>query len=562
MKRSIKAFIYPEDGGYVVECPDVHAVTQGNTLTLTHNFWSFCGPGTEERMSLFARTSGDGVLNRRFTDDGDSARSGLEPATVRRHQVRRRPTFKRVVKMAAAMATAPDQSLPGQHEDWADLKAAYRFFNNPKVTPQRIQEAHRGHVRAACASHARILAIQDGSELDYTTHRSVTGLGFVGGDTGRGLLQHSTLAVTTDGRLLGVLHQIWWKRVRTAEGETRRQRQARETESDLWATSIRAVGTLGDSTRVIHVCDRGADDFGTLQAAYDEGAGFLIRAKHDRYVNDGSDRLWSLLSCRPIGGYREIEVPARPAQGKTPAQPARRAKPALRWTKVELCPPRNDPRYRTPLSVFAIYVSEVDPPPGVEAVEWMLLTSETVETVEDANAMVTWYTHRWTIEKWHKATKTGCRLEAAQLKSAEGLERLAALLAVVAVRLVQLRDLAQADLSDRAGSPTHSWTSTPSMTSPSDSSLSVSPPDDSPAALQAELPWEWILVVSHLAHCRPEELTPRVFWLTLAKRGGFLARKSDGLPGWQTIWKGWNKVMPLVQGLELHRDLLREKSCG
>jgi predicted RNase H-like HicB family nuclease len=32
MKRNIKAFIYPEGDGYVVECPDLHACTQGDTL--------------------------------------------------------------------------------------------------------------------------------------------------------------------------------------------------------------------------------------------------------------------------------------------------------------------------------------------------------------------------------------------------------------------------------------------------------------------------------------------------------------------------------------------------
>ena len=450
------------------------------------------------------------------------------------------------------MAGSPDQSLPDRHEKWSDLKAAYRFFSNPKITPERIQEAHRQQVRAACVSHTRILAVQDGSELDYTSHHAVAGLGFVGGDTGRGLLQHSTLAVTTDGRLLGVLHQIWWKRVRTPKGETLRQRQARETESDLWAKSIRAVGAIGDSRRVIHVCDRGGDDFGTMQAAHDEGTGFLIRARHDRYVQDSADHLWSLLAGQPIGGYRAVEVPARPAKGKTPAQPGRRAKLAVRWTKVELCPPRNDPRYRTPLSVFAVHVREVDPLLGVEPIEWMLLTSEAVETDNDAQTIVTWYTFRWTIEEWHKTEKTGCRLEAAQLKSADALVRLAALTAVVAVRLIQLRDLAQSALSAprdvSAGSPA----SLPGVPAAS----------ESPAALQGMVPDPWITVVSRLARCAPTALTPRLFWLTLAKRGGYLGRRCDTPPGWQTIWRGWMKIMMLVEGFNIHQEIIGEQSGG
>ncbi len=196
------------------------------------------------------------------------------------------------------MAAAPDQSLPDQYATWADLKAAYRFLNNPKVTPAELQRTHREQVRAECASHARILAIQDGSELDLSRHRSVTGLGFVGNGFGQGLLQQSTLAVTTDGQLLGVLHQIWWKgtltanrsrlgtpkRVRTPEGETRRERQARPKESDLWSESIHAVAGLGLTPRVIHVADRGGDNLDTLHTAHETNSGFLVRARHDRHV--------------------------------------------------------------------------------------------------------------------------------------------------------------------------------------------------------------------------------------------------------------------------------------
>jgi len=146
----------------------------------------------------------------------------------------------------------------------------------------------------------------------------------VGGGHGRGLLQHSTLAVTTDGGV-GILHQIWWRRQRTPKGETRRRRQARETESDLWSKSIRAVGSLGPTTRVIHVTDRTGDCFETMEAAYEQGAGFLIRAQHNRYVGDGSDPLWASLQRQAVAGVREVGIPARPAQGEQSGQPARRA---------------------------------------------------------------------------------------------------------------------------------------------------------------------------------------------------------------------------------------------
>lgn len=440
------------------------------------------------------------------------------------------------------MAEAPDRSLPDRHESWGDIKAAYRFLNNPKVTPEGIQSTHRQQVRRLCSSHPVVLAVEDGSELDYTAHHSVEGLGFVGGGIGRGLLQHSTLAVTTEGHLLGILHQIWWKRVRKPKGEKRRQRQARARESDLWADSIRAIGSVGPNTRLVHVTDRGGDCYETMHAAYAAGEGFLIRAKHDRYVNDSMEHLWGFMERQAVAGTRIVQVPARPAKGKRSAQPARTARLAVRYAEFQVPPPRNDPRFKDPLPAWAVYVVELDPPVGVEPVEWMLLTSERVEDLDQANTRVDWYTYRWRIEEWHKAEKTGCRLEASQLKTAEALERLAALTAVVAVRLIQLRELAQAATEPAV---------------PTQESLS-----DQPAALQNLVPRDWILVVSHLAKCRPESLTPRQFWLALARRGGFIGRKSDGLPGWQTIWKGWADVMSLVQGMEIHRAILEEKTCG
>ena len=200
------------------------------------------------------------------------------------------------------MAAAPDHSLPDQHRNWADLKAAYRFLNNPQVTPAEIQRSHREQLRADCATQARILSIQDGSELDFTRHPSVQDLGFVGGGPGQGLLQHSSLAVTTEGKVLGVLHQIWWKRVETPPGETRRQRRARPTESSLWADSIRAVDALDLVPRVIHVMDRGGDCFESMQAAFETDSGFLTRARHDRYINDGQEKLWPFMQRQSITG--------------------------------------------------------------------------------------------------------------------------------------------------------------------------------------------------------------------------------------------------------------------
>ena len=439
------------------------------------------------------------------------------------------------------MAEAPDRSLPKQTQDWAELLAAYRFLNNPKVTPDRIQQAHRQRVREQCQGHPVILAVQDTTELDFTDHKSVRGLGPIGNGGGQGLLQHSTLAVDPQGHLIGVLHQIWRLRVPAPEGETRAERLERPRESDFWPESVRAVGSL-DQTRIIHVTDRGGDEFETMVAGEEQkDVGFLIRAQHDRCVHGGTDKLWSFMAKQPASGSRDVPVLKH---GAGTVDERRIARVSIRHALVSLDPPHKDSRFKEPIRVGVVYAREDNPAVSVDPIDWMLLTSERVERFEDACERIDWYTLRWTIEDWHRVEKTGCRLEASQLKTAEALQRWAALIAIVAVRLMQLRDMAQGAVIEK-----------------SDPGAPGSSPANQPEALPKLVPRTWLLIVAKLAKCEPTELTPRGFWLTIAKRGGFIGRKGDGAPGWMTIWRGWYDIMLMVHGVELLAVAPEAESC-
>lgn len=436
------------------------------------------------------------------------------------------------------MAAAPDHSLPKQCDDWGDLKAAYRFLHHDRVTPERIQQTHRQNVRAALVrgGYPVVLAVQDTSELDYTTQTTAQGLGPIGQGTRQGLLQHSTLAVTPDGHLHGVFHQIWKARVPKPEGETRTQMRLRPKESDLWPDSVRAIEPLGDSTRLVHVADRGGDTFDMMLQCHRHGVGFLIRSQKDRRINGQTDKLWSFIANQPVAGYRDVLVRARGTR------PARIARLSIRWAQVRLDPPQGDPRFKESLPVWVVQALETDPPPGIEPIHWILLTSEAVGTFEQACQRVDWYACRWIIEEWHKVVKTGCRLEASQLKDIEALSCLAAFVAVIGVRLLQVRDLAQTTLDQDADDP--------------------SSPANQPSALAALVPTVWRIIVARQARCPVQRLSPRLFWLTIAKRGGYLARKRDGPPGWQTIWKGWSDFMLMVLGAELYRQASELETYG
>jgi hypothetical protein len=185
--------------------------------------------------------------------------------------------------------------------------------------------------------------------------------------------------------------------------------------------------------------------------------------------------------------------------------------------------------------VWAVYVCEDYPPKNDHLVNWMLLTSESVEDLKSAQRIIQWYQRRWVIEEFHRVEKEGCRLEASQLDDASDIQRLAAILSVISVRMLQLRDLAGLN-----GAKTK-------LTSKS----SEFDRADNPQALQQSVPKMWILVASYLAEVEAAKLTPRQFWLTIAKQGGWIGRKGDGRPGWKVIWRGWYDIHMMVQGAEI-----------
>lgn len=249
----------------------------------------------------------------------------------------------------------------------------------------------------------------------------------------------------------------------------------------------------GLSTRLIHAMDRAGDNWGAMKAYASAGMGFLLRAQHDRALAETRERLWARLGSRPACGVMTVEVGSqRDGLGRVRIK-AREAEAVIRFARVEIVTPVNDPRCAGdgPREVWAVHAREDHPPEGegIEPLEWMLLTSEAVEDEASARRVIGWYQRRWVVEEFHRVLKEGCALERSQLDSAEKLHRLASLKSVVAVRMLQVRDLAEA-ADPPGGSPS---------------------PGDRPEALRGAAPWEWIVVVSHLAGIAdPLRLTPRL----------------------------------------------------
>lgn len=460
---------------------------------------------------------------------------------------------RRLVVLAGAMACNPHMSFPKLLPNWPDLFAAYRLLSNMSVQPGSMVEPHFQHTRQLAAGCAVVLCVQDDTQLDFTTRSDVAGLGLIGDGHGRGLLQHSSLAVVPgDGQVLGLLDVSWHAIKPVKKNETRRQRQNRWNATDVWQEAAAGIGVWSADSMLVHVGDRGADLFRFMNQSRKLDHHFVVRAVHDRHVDQTaadenqpvlSRRLWDKLATQSVLGQITVSVGTqRDGNGKIKRQ-GREATLNIRTAPVQIPPPLNDPRTKDepPLELWAIHLSEPNAPEGQEPIEWMLLTSLPAASLEQAKQLIGYYTWRWKIEEWHRCLKQGCRIEQSQLDHAMDLQRLAAIQSVLAVRLLQLRDLADAQQQPQ-----------PDTAAPSDATASAN------QILQQHVPALYLLIAAQLAKVPVEQLTPQLFLLTVAKRGGYLNRKHDRRPGWIVLWRGWTDIVQMAQGAELYRNAMRE----
>lgn len=420
----------------------------------------------------------------------------------------------RLLDSAAKLAAKPSVSINQACDDWADTKATYRLFANPKTTMEQILAPHQQRTKERMAGQKYCLAIQDSSYLDYSHHPSKSGMGPIGTTEQalRGLVMHSVLATTTSGLPLGVLHQTIWSRDETAKQTTsteRRQVPIAEKESNKWLTALdETVKWHPEGTRLVTVGDSEADIFELFNHARKKETDMLIRAAQNRAVCEPEvGLLWGVVEKQPVAGHLKVHV------SKRNEQPARDATVAVRYTSLTLRPPQHLRTQMKPLSLYCVFVQEVDPPAAVEPLCWLLLTTVPVSSFDDAVERIQWYCQRWQIEILHKILKSGCRIEQAQLASDKRLMPMIALFSIIAWRLFWITFLARTD------------------------------PNAPASAILAKHELEALYTFIH-KHPIPDSLAPTVHqalrWI--AQLGGFLNRKSDGEPGVTVVWRGWQRL--------------------
>ncbi len=413
--------------------------------------------------------------------------------------------------------------MPQASGDWAATKAAYRFWDNPRVDPEAIGAAHRAATGDRLPADGPILAIQDTTSLDFTAHPATTGLGYLAHPKHNGLWLHSTLAVSPAGVPLGLIDQRTWTRDPATVGKRaqRRSKATAEKESQRWLDALAATeAALAAETTVLTVADREADFYDLLAAPRRRGSHLLIRAKPRRRVRHVERLLGRAVRATPASGTLTVDLP------RGDGRPARRATLTIRFVALEIAPPSTHPHRKSlpHLAITAILVEEEHPPAGQKPVRWWLVTTLPIATLADAAEAVRWYTWRWLIERYHYVLKSGCRIESLQLETAARLERALATYAIVAWRLL--------------------WLTYQARRHPEASCESVLPRE------QWQV-WHRVVHKTNTVPADPPGLREAV--RQIARLGGFLARKHDGEPGVKTIWRGLRRLDDLFAGYRLAR---------
>lgn len=436
-------------------------------------------------------------------------------------------------KVATQISRHPGGTLPDKLGSPARYAAMNRLMNRPQTTHAAILTPHCRKTQAKmAASDGVVLILHDTTVLDYSGLKAAK-LAKVGNGHGRGYLCHNSLAVDPQRReVFGLVSQILHRRVSRGHKEpvaSKRRRASRE--SRLWSRAVQDLPAPPPGKRYLDVADRGADLFEFLATEQCLGRDCLVRSTHNRRVRLGHDGqgkqvlLHDHLRTLPaVGAPRTQTIYDASQKGQ------RGAVLQVSYEAIEILPPhvKKGEYENQPIRAWAVRVWEETPPEGATPLEWFLITLQPVTSADDAWQQCDWYSCRWMVEEYHKAKKTGCQIEDLQFHTEEALQPMIALLSVVAVMLLNLREAARRP------------------------EAATRPATDVVEPIYEEVIRSW-------RHQKPHApLSVLEFYMAVARLGGHMNRKRDGFPGWLTLWRGWQKLQIMVEAVAAERRRRRK----
>ena len=430
---------------------------------------------------------------------------------------------RRLELIAGSVASRPDAGFPQAFSSDSGLEAFYRFVGNEQIDMHQVLEPHVQSTLARAALLNEVIVVHDTTIFTFGGAVRRDGLGHTVSKA-QGFLGHFALAVTPDESRtpLGVLgvETIVRKPHKTKRGW--RSKDDKDYEFRRWFTLIDQVEERREGFDAVHVMDREADFYDLLQHAIDHEMRFVIRAARNRYATEDDehwiplDELTAELDAQCV---RTVPLSARgpglnPTMRKIhPPRKGRDAKLAIAGVRVGFRRP-NSTKKRFDVNVVRVW--EPKPPKGEEPVEWLLMTTEPIDTDEELSRVVEIYRTRWVIEEYFKAIKTGCAFEKRQLESFRALTITLAIFIPVAWRMLLIRSVAR-----------------------------VAPTTPARFVFDPLL----LAVLAQKIERGATRLTVEEALYAIARLGGHLKR--NGPPGWQTLGRGFQELLRLAEGWQV-----------
>lgn len=441
----------------------------------------------------------------------------------------------RFIRVAEKIVGNPTRSISEACGEWADAKAAYRMFDNERLSSAKILEEHRKNTINRAKDKSVVLAVQDSSILNYGRFASIVDMGTVEGSntwTHKGLVMHPTLAVTPNGDCLGLLDLITYSR---ADGKRRKKHYDHlklpitKKESYRWLRAMRSAhADIGQQTTLVMVGDREADIYELFQEASKTNEFFLVRVCKDRqllYEDQETSNIGDKLAEAEVRGTFSVNLEANKNRK------ARTALVEIKFSEVLLKPAirRKSARLEKllPQLVWAVSIHETQPPTDTEPLSWTLITNHPVETLAEACEKLQWYKRRWMIETYFRTLKSGFKIEATRLNRQIKIDRYITLVAALCIRVMNLAHLRD-DTEDVSASEKFS-----------------------PAECE-------ILKTRRNLRTGRENKTIQLKDAIgeVALLGGFLGRTNDGPPGATVIWRGLQRLTDIENEWQLLAKLV------
>ena len=442
---------------------------------------------------------------------------------------------KRFKNVLTQLWNGMGENVPYACQDWANTKAAYRFFSNNRVNEKQILHGHfQSTQKRFSKSDDPILIIQDTTTFSYQrdkpeligiTHLLRNGNMYAKSETHTqcGIQMHSSLAVTTQGLPLGLAAIKFWTRKKFKGTNALKKHvnptriSIKEKESYRWIQSMKeSTKLLNEPNRCIHIGDRESDIYELFCTAKEIGTNFLVRTCVNRLAGDGKHTISDEMDEVKIKGLHRLEVQDKKGNFSN-------ALLEIRYRRIKVLPPIGKQKQYPELWLTVIHAEEKGNLKNRDKISWKLLTNLSITSSKEAIEKLHWYSLRWKIETFHKILKSGCKAESSKLRTANRLVNLLAVFCILSWRIFWMTMINRCQPNARA---------------------------------EIALTNKEIKLLTYLTKSKNTNLQLSDYINKIARLGGYLARNSDPPPGNIVMWRGLSRLTDILLGFELGREIV------